>query len=325
MRVLLTGASSLLGDGVVRSLHARGDEVVVLQRRPSAVAADLGLREHLGDLTDADAVRDAVRGVDAVIHLAARVGVVGSAAQFHRTNVLGTRVVLTAAQQAEATRLVFISSPSVAHSGKALAGQAAAPASAAHAKGHYSRTKAQAEVEVLAADSPALATIAIRPHLIWGPGDTQLVGRIVDRARSGRLALVGGGRALIDTTYIDNAVDSVVAALDGAERGHGRAFVVSNGEPRTMAEVVERICEAAGEPGPRLSVPRAVAWTAGAVAEAAWVLTGRQDDPPMTRFLAGQLATAHWFDQRDVRGVLGWFPRVTLDEGFARLAESFTK
>ena len=233
----------------------------------------------------------------------------------------GTRTVLDAARANGVSRFVFISSPSVAHSGSALAGAGADPADPRRAKGHYSRSKARAELDVLAADAPGFATIAIRPHLIWGPGDTQLVGRIVDRARSGRLALVGGGRALIDTTYIDNAVDAVVAALDHAEAGHGQAFVVSNGEPRTVAELVERICAAYGVEAPTRSVPRSVAWSGGAVAEGLWWLGRRTDDPPMTRFLAGQLATAHWFDQRRVREVLEWSPRVSLDEGFARLAD----
>ena len=322
MRVLLTGGSSLLGAGVVRALHARGDQVSVLQRRPATVTADLGLTEHLADLGDAEAVARAVEGQDAVIHLAARVGVVGSAAQFHAANVAGTRTVLEAARAAGVSRFVFISSPSVAHAGSALAGTAADPADPRRARGHYSRTKAQAELDVLAADAPGFATIAIRPHLIWGPGDTQLVGRIVDRARSGRLALVGGGRALIDTTYIDNAVDAVVAALDRAPVGHGQPFVVSNGEPRTVAELFERMCSAAEVPAPTRSVPRSVAWAGGAVAEGLWWLGRRTDDPPMTRFLAGQLATAHWFDQRRARAVLEWSPRVSLDEGFALLEQA---
>lgn len=323
MRVLLTGGSSLLGSGVARALHTRGDEVAVLQRRPAAVAAENSLDEHLADLTDTAAVGRAMRGADAVIHLAARVGVVGTAAQFHETNVVGTQSLLAAARANGVARLVFISSPSVAHAGSALAGADAQPADPRHAKGHYSRSKAQAELEVLAADSPELTTIALRPHLIWGPGDTQLVGRIVDRARSGRLALVGGGRALIDTTYLDNAVQAVVAGLDRAHHGHGRPFVVSNGEPRTVAELVERICAAAGVAAPLRSVPRSLAWAGGGLTEGLWWLGRRSDDPPMTRFLATQLGTAHWFDQRRVRQTLGWSPQVSLDEGFARLAASF--
>ena len=156
--------------------------------------------------------------------------------------------------------------------------------------------------------------VVVRPHLVWGPGDPQLVGRIVARARAGRLPVVGTGTALIDTTYVDNAVDALVAALDRAPEVTGRTFVVSNGEPRPVAELVASICAASGVAPPRVAVPAALARAAGAVVER---IVPR--DPPMTRFLAEQLSTAHWFDQRATRAALGWAPRVSLDEGFARL------
>lgn len=323
MKILVTGSRSLLGADIVRRLVARGDTVAVLQRTPSPVAAELGLTEFLGDVVDEQVVTQAVAGVDAVIHLAARVGVVGTPEQFFTTNVVGTRVVLAAAREAGVQRFVFVSSPSVAHTGDALAGNGAEPADPRHAKGEYSKSKALAEQEVLAADGQGITTIAVRPHLVWGPGDTQLVGRIVERAQQGRLALVAGGRPLIDTTFLDNASEAVIAAVDRAEVGHGRAFIVSNGQPRTVEEMVTRICEAAGERPPTRSVPRAVAWVAGAVAEGAWKIGRRDDDPPMTRFLAGQLGTAHWFDLRETQDVLQWQPKVDLDEGFARLRASF--
>jgi nucleoside-diphosphate-sugar epimerase len=309
---------------VVRALHARGDEVAVLQRTPSDVAAELGLVEYLGDLNDAGVVSRATAGRDGVIHLAARVGVVGTGSQFRATNIEGTRCVLGAARAAGVARFVFISSPSVAHAGRALVGEPAGAADPAHAKGHYSRTKAAAELEVLAADAPGFPTIAVRPHLVWGPGDTQLVERIAERSRSGRLPLVGAGRALIDTTYLDNAVSAIVAALDRAPQAHGRAFVVSNGQPRPVAEIMAAVCAAAGAPPPRGSVPAGLAWVAGALVEGVWAVGRRTDDPPMTRFLARQLATAHWFDLRETQQCLGWEPTVSLDEGFGRLREWFS-
>ena len=323
MKVLVTGSSSLLGGQIVRQLVQRGDTVTVMQRKPAAVAGELGLEQHLGDVVDPEVAAQAVAGVDTVIHLAARVGVVGTREQFFSTNVVGTRVMLAAAQAAGVQRFVFVSSPSVAHTGAALAGHGADAADPRHAKGEYSKSKALAEQEVLAADGDGITTIAVRPHLVWGPGDTQLVGRIVERAQQGRLALVAGGRPLIDTTYLDNAADAVIAAADRADVGHGRAFIVSNGEPRTVEEMVTRICLAAGERPPTRSVPRRLAWLAGAVAETAWKVNGRDDDPPMTRFLAGQLGTAHWFDLRETQDVLQWQPKVSLDEGFARLTASF--
>jgi 2-alkyl-3-oxoalkanoate reductase len=317
MRVLVTGASGMLGRATAMALAARGDEVTVLQRG----TAGLDLREVRGDVADTEVVGPAMRGQDAVIHLAARVGVVGTAAEFEHANVTGTTTVLTAARAAGVGRVVHVSSPAVAHAGEPLVGAGAGPADPDRAIGHYARTKARAEQLALAATDD-LAVVAIRPHLVWGPGDTQLIERIVARARAGRLALVDDGAALIDTTYVDNAADAMVAALDRAEdaRVRGRAFVVSNGQPRTVAELVTRICRAAGLPAPRRKVPLPVAWAGGAVAERLWARLERTDDPPMTSFLAEQLATAHWFDQRETRAVLGWAPRVSLEEGFARLA-----
>ena len=317
MRVLVTGASGMLGRATATALSERGDEVTVLQRR----AAGLECREVLGDVADPAVVARAVAGQEAVLHLAAKVDVTGPWAEYERANVTGTRVVVDACRRAGVGRLVHVSSPSVAHDGAALVGVGAEPADPERARGHYSRSKAVAEREALAADSAGLAVLVVRPHLVWGPGDTQLVERVVERARAGRLPVIGSGAALIDTTYVDNAADALVAAADAAV--HGEALVVSNGEPRPVAEVIARLCRAAGVPAPRRRVPVGVAWAAGAAVEVVWAATQRRDTPPLTRFLTGQLSTAHWFDQRRTRAVLRWSPRVPLAEGFARLAATY--
>ncbi len=362
VRVLVTGARGMLGSAVALALAARGDDVTVLQRRPSG----LPLREVRADLGDPDAPLDAaLTGQDAVVHLAAKVDVVGPWRDYARTNVAGTGHLLAAARAAGVARFVHVSSPSVANAGEALIGAGAGPADPGGARGHYARSKALGEQAVLGLDdaprhsarsagvagSPGSnaelavhtratrragtrdapypdarlaeqgrrtldppAVVVVRPHLVWGPGDTQLVGRILARARAGRLAVVGTGTALIDTTYVDDAVDALVAALDRAPDLHGRVLVVSGGEPRPVAELLASICAAVGAPTPRVSVPARLARVAGAVAETLW-----RREPPMTRFLAEQLSTAHWFDQRETRAALGWAPRVGLDEGFRRL------
>ncbi|UZJ24116.1 NAD-dependent epimerase/dehydratase family protein [Rhodococcus antarcticus] len=314
MKVLVTGASGMLGRGVAQALLERGDDVTVLQRRPSTVDT----RQVLGDVADAPVVARAVAGCEAVVHLAAKVDVVGPWTEYARANVDGTRVVVEAARGATVRRLVNVSSPSVAHAGRSLVGEGAGPADPERARGSYARSKALAERVALAADSPDLAVVSVRPHLVWGPGDTQLVGRIIERARTGRLPVIATGAALIDTTYVDNAVDALVAAVDADV--HGEALVVSNGEPRPVGEVLRRLCEAAGVPAPTRHVPLRLALVAGAVVEGVWSVLDRRDTPPLTRFLAEQLATAHWFDQRRTRTALGWTPRVSLDEGFAALA-----
>ena len=324
MRVLVTGTTGMLGRCVALALAARGDDVTVLQRRP----AGLGLPEVLADVADADAVRAATAGRDAVVHLAAKVNVVGPEAEYLRVNVGGTRVVVDACRAAGVARLVHVSSPSVAHPGRSLVGRGADPADPATARGPYARSKALAEQVALGADSDELAVVAIRPHLVWGPGDRQLIARVVDRARRGRLPVVGSGAALIDTTYVGNAVDALVAALDRCTHARGRALVVTNGEPRPVAEMLAAVCRAAGARVPTRHVPVLVARVGGATVESLWALRERvspagpaSDDPPLTRFLVDQLSTAHWFDQRLTREILGWQPRVSLDDGLAELAD----
>lgn len=316
MKVLVTGASSLIGRHTVARLVARGDSVTTFQRSPSG----LDTAEVLGSITDVEAVARTCAGHDAVIHLAAKVGVTGGWDEFESINVYGTAALLDAARRSGVRGVVHVSSPSVAHRGHALVGADAERAVPSGTRGHYARSKAIAELAALDASSADLAVVAVRPHLVWGPGDTQLVGRIADRARRGRLALVGSGTALIDTTYVDNAADALVAALDRIEEVAGRVFVVSNGEPRTVHELVERIVSAAGIPWTPRRVPTRLALAGGALAERLWARTGRTDDPPMTAFLAEQLSTAHWFDQRRTRRELGWEPAISLADGFERLA-----
>ncbi|MDQ1743962.1 MAG: 2-alkyl-3-oxoalkanoate reductase [Pseudonocardiales bacterium] len=319
MRVLLTGAGGMLGRATARALLAEGVALTVLQRRPSG----LGCREVLADVADPLAVRQAAAGQHAVLHLAAKVDVVGPWGEYERTNVGGTRAVIAACHDNRVPVLVHVSTPAVAHAGRALVGAGAGPADPSRARGHYARSKALAELLALGADSPELAVLAVRPHLVWGPGDTQLVAPVVHRAGTGRLPLIGSGAALVDTTYVDNAVDALLAALRRCPDVHGQALVVSNGEPRPVAEILSRVCRAAGVPGPRGRVPFPVANAAGAVIETVWTGLGRRSTPPLNRFLAEQLATAHWFDQRHTREVLRWRPRVSLADGFSRLAEHY--
>ena len=238
------------------------------------------------------------------MHLAALVRATGGWADFERTNVAGTARLVDAARRAGAGSFVHVSSPSVAHAGRSLVGAGADAANPATARGSYARSKAMGEILALDASSAAMPVVAIRPHLIWGPGDTQLVGRVVDRARRGRLALVGSGTALVDTIYVDNAADALVAAVDRAPQLGGRAFVISNGEPRTATELMARVLAAAGLTVTTRHVPTWAAKAGGSIVEQIWARTGRTDDPPMTRFLAEQLATAHWFRQAESRAAL---------------------
>ena len=323
--MLVTGAGSLLMGGVAAALAARGDEVVCMQRRTVELSGGPSLRQVQGDVRDESAVIAALAGCDAIVHGAARVGVVGTWDEFRSVNVDGTENLLRAARAAGVSRFVHVSTPSVAHAGDAIVGAGAQPAVTGRKGAFYAESKAVAEGLALASNGEDLAIVAVRPHLVWGPGDTQLVGRIVERAAAGRLTIVGSGSALIDSTYIDNAIDALVASLDAVRPGAacaGRAYVIANGEPRTVRELLEGICVAAGVPFAPREVPLRVALGVGSVVERLWPRL-RDDEPPITRFVAEQLGTAHWFDPRPARDELGWAPRVTLDEGFERLRQWF--
>ena len=325
MKVLVTGTGSLLLGGLASELLRRGDEVVCLQRRPAAFMGHQNAHEVLADICNTDAVALAAKGCDAIIHGAARVGVVGSQKEFYDTNVLGTENILRAAEQQSISRLVFVSTPSVAHTGASLVGAPAGQAEIGRSRSYYAESKAIAERTVLNARNSQLAVVAIRPHLVWGPGDTQLVGRIVERAKSGRLAVVGTGNALVDSTYIDNAISAHIAALDALHIGSacdGKAYVVSNGEPRTVNELMRSMCESAGVPFEPRHLSLTLGIRLGSLVERLWPLM-QSSEPPITRFIAEQLGTAHWFDQRVVHNDLKWAPSVTLDEGFKQLTQWF--
>ncbi len=312
-RVLVTGASGVLGSGVAQALVNAGAQVTVLQRSPSGLS---GVHEIRGSVTNVDDVATAVDGVDSVIHIAAKVSVSGPLAEYEHVNVEGTRLLLAAAQRAGVQRWIQISSPSVAHSGDSIIGAGAEPADPSTARGHYAATKAAGELLALDADSPNFKVLVLRPHLMWGPGDTQLTERIIERARQNRLPLLDGGTALVDTLFTVNAVETIVAGLKAVDRVHGEALVLTNGEPRPIGEMIRRIAVAGGAQEPTLNLPAGLAKAAGSIIERLWDAEKRGDEPPLTRFLAEQMSTAHWFDQRRTREVLQWQPRISLDEGF---------
>jgi len=311
--VLVTGASGVLGSGVAKALVDAGAAVTVLQRSPSGLA---GVREIQGSITSRADVAAAVQAVDTVVHIAAKVSVSGPLEEYEHVNIEGTRLLLEAAQQAGVQRWVHISSPSVAHTGTSIIGASAEPADPTTARGHYAATKAAGELLALEADSPDFRVLVLRPHLMWGPGDTQLTERIIDRARRNRLPLLDGGTALVDTLFYVNAVEAIIAAIAAVDRTHGEPLVLTNGQPRPIGEIIRRIAVAGGAQEPRLNLPSGLAKTAGSIIESFWDAEQRGDEPPITRFLAEQMSTAHWFDQRRTQEVLQWRPRISLEEGF---------
>lgn len=322
MKVLVTGGGGFLGRAVCRRLAEAGHRVRTLNRRPRPDAS--GVEQRIGDIRCRDDVRSAVEGCDAVVHCAAMAGTWGPPAEFHAVNVTGTRNVLHACRELGVERLVYTSSPSVVHNGTDLDGVDESAPYATRWTAPYPRTKARAERMVLAANSPHLATVALRPHIIWGPGDPHFLPRLVGRARRGRLYLIGDASRLIDTVHIDNAADAHLLAVERLSPRApvaGRPYFITQDDPRPIGEMVRALVAAAGvTPRPR-HLPVAVARPLAASVEAAYRLLGVHREPPLTRFLVEQFTTAHWFDIRAARRDLGYRPRVSTEEGLAALAE----
>ncbi|XVQ09777.1 NAD-dependent epimerase/dehydratase family protein [Spirillospora sp. CA-255316] len=325
MKVLVTGGSGFLGQAICRRLAARGDTVHSLHRHHSDALAELGVIQHLADIRDRAAVHAAADWCDAIVHCAAKADVVGRLRDFEQINVDGTRHVLSACARVGA-RLVHTSSPSVVHDGRDLEGVDESVPYARRFRAAYPLTKAAAEGMVRAAAGHLIPAVVLRPHLIWGPGDPHFLPRFAARRR--RLWLLGRDDKLIDTTYIDNAADAHLLALDRLAPGSpltGRAYFISQGRPCTNAAWTNALLEAAGLPPVKRRLPVRAAWTAATLLELSCALPGVPVDPPLTRFLVGQASTAHWFDISAARRDLGYRPRVSMDEGLARLTDHLAR
>jgi nucleoside-diphosphate-sugar epimerase len=325
MNILVTGGGGFLGQALCRGLVERGHVVTSFNRGHYPPLEALGVRQLRGDLADRDAVAAAAQGSDAIFHNAAKAGAWGSYDSYHRANVVGTDNVIAACRVHGIGRLVYTSTPSVTHRAThpVAGGTADDVPYGEHVKAPYAGTKILAEKAVLAANGATLATVALRPRLIWGPGDAQLLPRLAQRARAGRLRLVGDGSNLVDTTYIDNAAQAHFDAFDHLAPGAacaGGAYFISNGEPRPVREIVNALLAAAGAPPVTKTLPFPLAYAIGAACEAAWTLLPLAGEPPLTRFLAEQLATTHWYDMRPATRDFGYVPQVTIAEGLARLA-----
>jgi len=326
---LVTGGTGFLGRRIVDRLLTQGRSVAVAGRTPAPDLARRGVRFIRAPLEDSGAIRAACAGIDTVFHAAARVGVWGRYSDFFRANVLGTRAVVQGCREHGVRRLVHTSTPSVVYNGRGLAGADESLPLTTRCPSPYPLTKAAAEAEALAAHSPGLGTVALRPHLIWGPGDPHLVPRILERSRAGRLRIVGEGRNRVDMVHVENAADAHIAAeaalcAPGSPAG-GRAYFITDGEPVALWDWINELLRALGEPPVTRRLPLGAAWALGAACEAAWRVLPMRGEPPMTRFIAAELARDHWFDISAARRELGYAPRMGMAQGMAELVAELRK
>lgn len=324
MKALVTGGGGFLGRAICEHLVRRGDSVRSFARGDYPELTALGVEHVRGDIEDSLAVRKAAEGVEVIFHVAAKPGIWGSRESFYGPNVRGTENVIAACRAHGIAKLVHTSSPSVVFGGRDLEGVNESTPFPDHFEALYPETKALSERAVLGVNDARLATVALRPHLIWGPRDNHLVPRVIDRGRKGQLRRLGSENKKVDCIYIDNCAEAHLHAADRLAPGSriaGKVYFLSNDDPRPLWDLVNGILAAAGLPPVTRSVPVGVAKLMGGALEVVHGAFGLQGEPRMTRFLAGELSTAHWFDISAAKRDLEWKPRVSIDEGLKRLAE----
>jgi nucleoside-diphosphate-sugar epimerase len=321
LKALVTGGGGFLGQALVGRLLDGGHTATVLGRGEYPELLARGVRCLRGDVADRAAVMAAAEGCEIVFHCAARPGVWGERALYLRTNVTGTENVIAACLEQGVPRLVYTSSPSVVFDGRDHEDAANDLAYPERYECHYPETKAIAERQVLAANGPRLATVSLRPHLIYGPADPHLLPRLLARARRRRLVVVGDGRNRVSLTYVDNAAAAHVQAalrLEPGAAAAGRAFFVNDAEPVRLWEWLDRLLGRLGLARAERRVPLSLARAVGAVLEGAWSALSLPGEPPMTRFVASQLARSHTYSLRPACEAFGYAPPVTGEEAFER-------
>jgi len=325
MKVMVTGATGFVGKALAKELAKRGYEVVCFSRRD---IPDLAADVKKGDLTDGKAFTDALSGCEALFHVASKTGIWGSYDDYYAANVTGTENAISACVINKVRLLVYTSSPSVIfRDGDHKGVNESAPYPDRYLA-NYPRTKAIAEALVLKANCTEIATVSLRPHLVWGPEDPHFLPRMLERAKAGQLRIVGTGKNLIDSTYIDNVVDAHILALERLKADApvaGKCYFITNGEPLPAEELMNMFLKAGGLPPLAKKIPAGAAYTAGALLEFIYRLLKKKEEPKMTRFLARELSCSHWYDISAAKRDLGYIPKVSIEEGMKRLAEWLTE
>lgn len=325
--ILVTGGGGFLGTEVVRQLLEKDYQVRILARNPYPHIQKMGAECRVGDVSTLEDIIKASEGCQAIIHTAAKAGVWGSYQEYYLPNVIGTENVLKACQTNCIEILVHTSSPSVVFNGTDMEGVDESVPYPTHYEAHYPHTKAISEQKVLAlAQKGEIRACALRPHLIWGIGDNHLIPRFVQRAARNQIRIVGEGLNLVDTVCVENAALAHLLALEvllqEPQKASGKAYFISNGEPIRLFEWINRFVTGAGMNPVTRKVPAWLAWTVGSILEGMHKAFMPKKEPRMTRFLADELSTAHWFSLKAAQEDLGYQPIISNEAGFQKVLES---
>ena len=326
MKALVTGGGGFLGRHIVKQLLARGDEVAVFARGTYPKLEEIGVTVIRGDLQDGEAVNRACEGMDAVFHVAAKVDAWGPWELFYQTNVIGTQNVIDGCRNQGVHKLIFTSTPSVIANGKSRAGVDESIPYPAHFEAHYPHTKALAEQMVIEANGPELLTVSLRPHIIFGPDDTQLVPRVLARARAGRMIQIGDGNNKVDLTYIDDAARAHLLAADALEEGSpvaGSVYFISQDEPVNLwGWVNDLLTQLDISPiKRRISLP--VALILAHVIEFTFHTFRLKGEPQLVPFVVNEMALDHYFDISRAKQDFGYEPQITMEEAMRRTVAYF--
>lgn len=323
VKALVTGGGGFLGRYIVEKLVARGNSVRVLGRGRYPDLEKLSVETARADLREADAVVKACEKIDVVFHVAALPAIWGKWNDFYSINVEGTKNILAGCRAQGVSRLVYTSTPSVVFDQTDLCNiDETAPYPSSY-NCYYPETKAIAERLVISANgSDGLLTTSLRPHLVWGPRDNHLIPKVLERAKSGQLFIVGDGLNKVDITYVENAADAHLQAADHLREGSavaGQAYFISQGEPVLLWDFINQLLERLGIPKVTKTLSYRAARSIGAALELIHTVFSLRGEPRMTCFLASSLARSHYFDISRARRDFGYSPRISTAEGLERL------
>ncbi|RZF20782.1 MULTISPECIES: NAD-dependent epimerase/dehydratase family protein [Halobacteriovorax] len=323
MRVLVTGVTGFLGYHIAKDLLKDGHEVINFSRRHTSEVDELGIETIKGDLTNYEDIKNALRDIDAVFHAAGKVGMWGKSKDFHRINVDGTKNLVNAMKEQGAKYLIYTSTPSVVFGKDEIKnGDESLPYPKKYLN-EYAKSKSIAERFVLESNGHGILTTSIRPHLIYGERDKNIIPRLIQRAKSGRLKIIGDGQNLVDINYVENASHAHVMALKELSteaKNQGKAYFIGQEKPVNLWDFINKILEAKGEKPISSKVSLKIVYFIGLIFELVYKLLGKYDDqPPMTRFVALQMGTSHYFKHDNARVDFGYSPKITIEESLEKI------
>ena len=326
MKAFITGGGGFIGFALACELVKRGFKVTSFSRNDYPFLQEMGINTKKGDLSDANSVLKACENMDIIFHVAAKAGVSGHYRDYFKTNVTGTSNIIHACKMNKIKYLVYTSSASVVFDGSDIEGSDESLPYPAFPLSYYTGTKALAEELILKANSPALRTLALRPHLVYGPGDNHLFPRIISRAKTGKLRRIGNCINKVDVTYIENVVMAHINAartMINNPSVTGEAYFITNGEPVLLWDFLDMILQASGLEPLKKKVPVPAAILISHISEVFQKIFPNEKET-LTPFIVGELTRSHWFDISKARRLLNYDPEISNLEGLKKMEKSVT-